>query len=42
MRKTKIAIIGGSGIYDIDGLVGATWTDVETQPGRAIRSGFDS
>ena len=30
MRKTKIAIIGGSGIYDIDGLVGATWTDVET------------
>ena len=30
MHKTKIAIIGGSGIYDIDGLVGATWTDVET------------
>jgi len=30
MRKTKIAIIGGSGIYDIDGLVDATWTDVET------------
>ena len=30
MRKTKIAIIGGSGIYDIDGLLGATWTDVET------------
>lgn len=30
MRKTKIAIMGGSGIYDIDGLVGATWTDVET------------
>ena len=30
MRNTKIAIIGGSGIYDIDGLVGATWTDVET------------
>ena len=30
MRKTKTAIIGGSGIYDIDGLVGATWTDVET------------
>ena len=30
MRKTKIAIIGGSGIYDIDCLVGATWTDVET------------
>lgn len=30
MRKTKIAIIGGSGIYDIDGLVGARWTDVAT------------
>ena len=30
MRKTKIAIIGGSGIYDIDGLVDATWADVET------------
>ena len=30
MRKTKLAIIGGSGIYDIDGLAGATWTDVET------------
>ena len=30
MRKTKIAIIGGSGIYDIDGLVYAKWTDVET------------
>lgn len=30
MRKTKIAIIGGSGIYDIDSLVGATWTDVVT------------
>ena len=30
MRKTKIAIIGGSGIYDIDGLVDAKWTNVET------------
>ena len=30
MRKTKISIIGGSGIYDIDGLVDAKWTDVET------------
>lgn len=30
MRKTKLAIIGGSGIYDIDGLVDAQWTDVET------------
>jgi 5'-methylthioadenosine phosphorylase len=30
MRTTKLAIIGGSGIYDIDGLVDAKWTDVET------------
>ena len=30
MRKTKLAIIGGSGIYDIDGLVDAKWTEVET------------
>lgn len=30
MRTTKLAIIGGSGIYDIDGLVDAQWTDVET------------
>jgi len=30
MRKTKIAIIGGSGIYDIDGLADATWTAVAT------------
>ena len=30
MPETKIAVIGGSGIYDIDGLEGAEWTDVET------------
>ncbi len=30
MRETMIAIIGGSGIYDIDGLEGATWQSVET------------
>jgi 5'-methylthioadenosine phosphorylase len=30
MRTTKLAIIGGSGIYDIDGLVDAKWTDIET------------
>ena len=30
MRKTKIGIIGGSGLYDIEGLVDATWRDVET------------
>ena len=30
MRKTKLAIIGGSGIYDIDGLVDAKWTEDET------------
>jgi 5'-methylthioadenosine phosphorylase len=30
MRTTKIAVIGGSGIYDIDGLENAAWQDVET------------
>ena len=30
MTQTKIAVIGGSGIYDIDGLEDATWTAVET------------
>ena len=30
MRKTKIGVIGGSGVYDIDGLRNATWQDVET------------
>jgi purine nucleoside phosphorylase len=28
MTNTKIAVIGGSGIYDIDGLEGAQWTTV--------------
>jgi 5'-methylthioadenosine phosphorylase len=30
MTKTKIAVIGGSGIYEIDGLEGAAWQAVET------------
>ena len=30
MTQTKIAVIGGSGIYDIDGLEEAKWTAVET------------
>jgi 5'-methylthioadenosine phosphorylase len=30
MTKTKIAVIGGSGIYDIDGLQGAKWLTVES------------
>ena len=30
MNETMIAVIGGSGIYDIDGLEGAEWTAVET------------
>ncbi|MCF3593721.1 S-methyl-5'-thioadenosine phosphorylase [Rhodobacteraceae bacterium LMO-12] len=30
MTDTMIAVIGGSGIYDIDGLDGAEWTAVET------------
>ncbi|UYV38520.1 S-methyl-5'-thioadenosine phosphorylase [Rhodobacteraceae bacterium D3-12] len=30
MTETMIAVIGGSGIYDIDGLEGAEWSTVET------------
>ena len=30
MTDTKIAVIGGSGIYDIEGLEGAEWVGVET------------
>ncbi|MEM9577097.1 MAG: S-methyl-5'-thioadenosine phosphorylase [Pseudomonadota bacterium] len=30
MTRTKIAVIGGSGIYDIDGLEEARWVTVET------------
>ncbi|SDD31797.1 S-methyl-5'-thioadenosine phosphorylase [Ruegeria marina] len=30
MTSTKIAVIGGSGIYDIDGLGSAEWVSVET------------
>ena len=30
MTKTKIAVIGGSGIYDIDGLQDAEWITVDT------------
>ncbi len=29
MGQTKLGIIGGSGVYEIDGLQGATWTRVE-------------
>jgi 5'-methylthioadenosine phosphorylase len=29
-KETMIAVIGGSGIYDIDGLEGAEWVSVET------------
>lgn len=29
-KKTMIGVIGGSGIYDIDGLVDPEWIDVET------------
>lgn len=42
MTQTKIAIIGGSGIYDIDGLKDAKWTAVETPwgaPSDAILTG---
>ena len=30
MTATKIGVIGGSGVYDIEGLEGAEWTAVET------------
>ena len=30
MENTKIAVIGGSGIYEIDGLENPTWQDIET------------
>jgi 5'-methylthioadenosine phosphorylase len=42
MTKTKIAVIGGSGIYDIDGLQNADWVTVETPwgaPSDALLSG---
>jgi 5'-methylthioadenosine phosphorylase len=42
MPSTKIAVIGGSGIYDIDGLEGAEWTSVDTPwgaPSDAILTG---
>ena len=42
MTSTKIAIIGGSGIYDIDGLTDAQWTTVKTPwgaPSDAILTG---
>ncbi|MCX7561179.1 S-methyl-5'-thioadenosine phosphorylase [Sulfitobacter sp. F26204] len=42
MTSTKIAVIGGSGIYDIDGLEGAEWVTVETPwgaPSDAILTG---
>ncbi len=42
MTTTKIAVIGGSGIYDIDGLNDAQWTTVETPwgaPSDAILTG---
>jgi 5'-methylthioadenosine phosphorylase len=40
--STRIGVIGGSGIYDIDGLEGAEWTSVETPwgaPSDAILTG---
>lgn len=42
MTKTKTAVIGGSGIYEIDGLEGAEWQTVETPwgaPSDAILTG---
>lgn len=42
MTETKIAVIGGSGIYDIDGLENAVWTPVASPwgtPSDAILTG---
>lgn len=42
MTTTKLGIIGGSGLYDIDGLQDATWENVETPwgaPSDAVRVG---
>lgn len=42
MISTRIAVIGGSGIYDIDGLEGAEWTRIETPwgaPSDAVLTG---
>ena len=30
MRKNKLAIIGGSGLYDIEGLEKAKWNKIKT------------
>lgn len=40
--QTKIGVIGGSGIYDIDGLAGANWVDVTSPwgaPSDAVLTG---
>ncbi len=42
MTETKIAVIGGSGIYDIEGLENAAWTSVDTPwgaPSDAVLTG---
>ncbi|MEM6563246.1 MAG: S-methyl-5'-thioadenosine phosphorylase [Pseudomonadota bacterium] len=42
MAQTKIGVIGGSGIYEIDGLQNAEWTNVDTPwgtPSDAILTG---
>ena len=42
MTQTKIAVIGGSGVYDIDGLQDAAWTEVHSPwgtPSDAILTG---
>ncbi|MEM7733596.1 MAG: S-methyl-5'-thioadenosine phosphorylase [Pseudomonadota bacterium] len=35
MAQTKIGVIGGSGVYDIEGLEGAEWVSVDTPWGAA-------
>ena len=33
-QKAKIAVIGGSGLYDMDGMTGAETVDVDTPFGK--------
>ena len=35
-KETMIAVIGGSGIYDIDGLEDATWQAVDSPFGAPV------
>ena len=38
----KLAIIGGSGLYNIDGIKDEKWLNVDTPWGKPFRSNFRS